>query len=204
MIAALGVAIVVGDQLRRAAAEIEGGTFTSNADNVRATVPRGWRVSEQASYPGVVLRMYRTRPRGTLLLAVDALPTIEVACQARPMSEGGTPIDLPLAVQVACHQVKDLEARGFTVGPIKEAARPWFDYEDKTRMLRQGVVVLGDQVATLVLASDTTAGRAQYNRTFDKVLRSIRALEADEAAATVDAAPPDGGILQQLAPDAGR
>jgi hypothetical protein len=141
--------------------------------------------------------MYRTRPRGTLLLAVDDLPTIEVACQARAQTEDGTntSIDLPLAVQVACHQAKDLEARGFTVGPIKEATRPWFDYEDKERMLRQGVAVLGDKVATVVLASDTTAGRAQYNRTFDKTLRSLRALTAEEIASASDAGPPPAPAL---------
>lgn len=197
---AIALAIVVGNQLRSADADIDGGTFSSEADNVRATVPRGWRVSDQPSYPGVILRMFRTRPRGTLLLAVDPIPTIEVGCQARPTSDGTTPVDLPLASQIACHQAKELEAKGFTVGAIKEAARPWFDYEDKSRMLRQGVVVLGDTVATLVLAADTTAGRAQYNRTFDKILRSIRALEASSGAA---AATSDGDVAATTAPDAG-
>lgn len=198
-IAVVGVAIVVGNQLRSAGADIEGGTFSSNADNVRATVPRGWRVSDQPTYPGVILRMYRTRPRGSLILAIDDLPTIEVGCQAKPAIEGGNPVVSTLPVQVACHQAKELETRGFTVGPIKEAARPWFDYEDQTRMLRQGVVVLGDQVATLVLAADTQAGRAQYNRTFDKVLRSVRALET----ASGEPVPDDGGAPAEFAPDAG-
>jgi hypothetical protein len=194
---AIVVAFVVGNRLRSAGAEIEGGTFSSKADNVRATVPRGWRVSDQPSYPGVILRMFRTKPHGTLLLAVDPIPTIEVACQGRPSVDGAPPADLPLATQIACHQAKALEASGFTVGPIKEAARPWFDYESSDRMLRQGVVVLGETVATLVLASDTNAGRAQYNRTFDKVLRSIRDLvSAGTGTGT-------GSGTATVAPDAG-
>lgn len=185
---------------RRADADIESTTFTSKSDNVRVTLPRGWRWSDQPSYPGVVLRMNRTRPRGTMILAVQAAPTsIDPACRNRPASEGSTVTQaLPPEMQIACVEQKHLEGLGFDLQPIKEAQRPWFDYASKTRSLRQGIVVVGQRVFTLVLSTDTPASRAQHARTFDSTLRSIRALAAPGA--DTDAGTPastttsDGGV----------
>jgi len=189
--------IVVGGAALIADADIEGGTFSSETHNVRMTLPRGWRISDQATYPGIIVRMFRTRPRGTILLAVDPLADttagIEEACRTRPGAvDGAAPVALALEVQIACQQGRRLTTLGFTVGAIKEAARPWFDYSTSRRELRQGVVVIGESVFTLVLASETAAGRAQYARTFDKALRSLRILETPEEAAA--AASGDGGV----------
>lgn len=212
--ALLVVAAVLGGAIAIATAEIEGGTFSSETHNVRVTLPRGWRISDQPTYPGVILRMFKTRPRLSMLLAVDRLDDLRAGIDADCRTRGSsvdravqTPATLPM--QLACAQSRRLAELGFEVGPIKEAARPWFDYAGKTRQLRQGVVVLGDNVFTLVLAADTAAGRAQYARTFDKALRSIRVLEAiEESDATelgelvIDAAPADGGA-PAVPPDSG-
>jgi len=179
----------------RAGADIEGGTFSSPPDNVRMTLPRGWRTSDQATFPGVILRMFRTRPRAAILLAVDDLDAatsrIEASCKVRPtdpattIPAGAAP---PVEVQLACQQRRRVITLGFEAAPIKEAARPWFDYGDKQHQLRQGIAVIGGRVFTLVLSADTTASRAQYARIFDKALRSLRRLEAEEGPAIPDSA----------------
>jgi hypothetical protein len=94
-------------------------------------------------------------------------------------------------MQILCGQAKELEKLGFVIGPIKEASRPWFDYSIEGHEMRQGLVVFGDRVVTLVLSADTAASRAQYARTFDKTLRSLRALEVAKSG-DADAAPTDG------------
>ena len=196
--AAIVAVVVVGGAAMIASADIEGGTFSSEGHNVRMTLPRGWRISDQATYPGIILRMYRTRPRATMMIAVDSLADatagIEEACRTRQAATEGAPaVTLALEVQIACQQGRRLGTLGFTVGTIKEAARPWFDYATDRRELRQGVVVLDDTVFTVVLAADTAATRAQYARTFDKALRSLRQLETPEEAAA--AAAGDAGIV---------
>src|SRR5262245_46761050 len=60
-------AILVGASASPLDAEIEGTTFSSKTANVRMTMPRGWRWSDQATYPGILLRMNRTRPRAAML-----------------------------------------------------------------------------------------------------------------------------------------
>ncbi len=209
--AALAVAIALV-ATRTGDAEIEGTTFTSTTDNVRVTLPKGWRASDQPSYPGVILRINRTRPRGTILLAVDPWPApIDPECKNRPTTtEGATPQVYPPEMQVACVQQKRLAALGFDVTPIKEATRPWFDYQSTGHALRQGIAVLGHAIFTLVLATDTAGSRAQHARTFDSMLRSIRLLE--EPSASGDGGAPatqptasDGGApaTQPSPPDAG-
>jgi hypothetical protein len=203
-------AIVVGGALAAASApldaDIEGTTFTSKSAHVRMTLPRGWRWSDQATYPGLILRMNRTRPRATMLLAVDPLPTeIDPSCRDRPPAAEGAPaLEAPRSVQIACQQGKRLVELGFTVGAFNDAARPWFDYAYGDRQLRQGVFVSDDSVFTLVLAGETAASRAQYARTFDKALRSLRAIGTspviDEATGEVVS---DGGVVEEVPSDAG-
>lgn len=195
VVGALVAHVVTDDDEARAA--IEGGVYASDEHNVRVSLPRGWRISEQAAYPGVIVRMHRTRPRATMLLAVDPLPA------RAELSEGCAALST-FAEAVACEQRADLAARGVTVGEVQAAARPWFDYADGKRVLRQGVVVLGPRVFTLVLAADSTSARAQYARSFDRTLRSVRS-GGGEATTTSDggvpAAPLDGGVAAP--PDAG-
>ncbi len=208
-VAIAGVVVATGALVDHAGADIEGNTFTSKEHNVRMTLPRGWRISDQATYPGVVLRMFRTRPRGTILLAVDPLPTsIDPSCLERPPTVEGEAAVAAASreVQIACQQRLVLANLGFRVDAIKEAARPWFDYASDKRQLRQGVIVIDDEVFTVVLASDTAAARAQYARTFDKALRSLRALtiEEAEAAAAAEGEPTtpsaDGGVPTDATP----
>jgi hypothetical protein len=188
------------------AADIEGTTFSSKTANVRMTLPRGWRWSDQATYPGILLRMNRTRPKATMLLAVDPLPTeFDPTCLTRPpVTEGAPETALPPELRVACQQSKRLVELGFIVGEVKEAARPWFDYVGKNdRQLRQGIAVLGEHVFTLVLSADTAGARAQYARTFDKALRSLRVLLTPGGATIEGDDTEEVPVEEEVSPDAG-
>jgi hypothetical protein len=179
-VALVGALAIAARSVDDASAEIEGGVFTSAEHNVRVSLPRGWRISDQPAFPGVIVRMYRTRPRATILLAVDPLP------EAKDLSE--TCASAPTFAQaVACEHVVELGSLGFNVEPVQVATRPWFDYAGGKRMSRQGIVVLGDRVFTLVMSVDTASARAQYARSFDRALRSIRLAGAVTTA--------DGGVV---------
>jgi hypothetical protein len=167
-----------------APAQIEGGAFVSERHNLRVTLPRGWRIADQPAYPGVLVRMYRTRPPATLLVAVDRLAEvvarIEPECRSRPPAGGeGAAVVSPLEIQIACQQARALEALGFEIGTTREAARPFFLYKSDTRDLSQGVVVLGDRVFTVVLAGEPGV-RSQYQGVFERTLRGMRLLEPHE------------------------
>jgi hypothetical protein len=192
--------LVVGAGASSTDAEIEGGVFSSKSANIRLTLPRGWRWSDQATYPGIVLRMNRTRPRATILLAVDPAPTtIDPSCENRPpQTEGAAAQPYPPEMQAICQQSLALVKLGFTVSPIKEAARPWFDYSTKDHELREGVFLAGGNVYTLVLAAETAAGRANYASTFDKALRGLRLLAQPGEEEATD----DGGVPAPIS-DAG-
>jgi hypothetical protein len=202
---AIAVATIVVGASARAA--IDGNTFTSETHNVRMTLPRGWRAADQPTYPGIIVRMFHTRPRATILLAVDpldeVLANVAAECRTRQVNEKEPAVLAPQAMQVACQQRRRLGELGFEVAAIKEAERPWFDYRADRRDLRQGLAILGESVFTLVLAADTSSVRAQYARTFDKLLRSLRQLEASERSSPPEdaGASADGGAATPV--DAG-
>ncbi len=158
------IAVRLADEAR---AEIDGGIFSSAEHDVRVSLPRGWRISDQPAFPGVILTMHRTRPRATMLLAVDPLP-------ARDALSDSCAAASTYAAAIACEHMAVLAARGFAVDAVQAAARPWFDYTGTRRLSRQGIAVIGERVYTLVLAADTASARAQYARIFDRTLRSIR------------------------------
>src|SRR5882724_6040698 len=66
------VALVVGVVVEPSSAELENLVFTSPADHLRLIVPRGWRSSDQPSYPGLVLWMARSQPQGQMVLTTEA------------------------------------------------------------------------------------------------------------------------------------
>ncbi len=189
--------ILVGTSAR---AGIEGTTFSSEPHNVRMTLTRGWRWADQPTYPGIILRMFHTRPRATVLVAVDPLDEvlegISAECQTRKPHDNEAATIAPQPIQIVCEQRRRLDELGFKVASIKETERPWFDYTADRRYLRQGIAVIGESVFTVILAADTSAVRAQYARVFDKLLRSMRALEASSdggGGAGDGGVPSDGG-----------
>jgi len=185
--AAIGAALLVAV---RADAGLEGDVFTSREANIRMVAPRDWRVSDLPSYPGVLLWMVRTKPRGLMLLTVETIDRhARCAWPASCRSAGR-----PLAEQMACALGARLATSGFQVGPVQSGRTPWFDYEDGRRWLRQAVLVSGATAVTLILSTDAATDRATHVRTFDRALRSLRPMTASEAAAAAPVVPLDAGV----------
>src|SRR5262245_40696640 len=167
----------------RADAGLEGDVFTSREANIRMVAPRDWRVSDLPSYPGVLLWMVRTRPRGLMLLTVETVDRhARCAWPAACRSAGR-----PLAEQMACALSARLSTTRFQVGPVQSGRTPWFDYDDGRRWLRQAVLVSGATAVTLILSTESPTDRATHVRTFDRALRSLRPMTASEAAAAAPA-----------------
>src|SRR5688500_4366453 len=98
LVAAVVAATALAIVLSRASAGLDGEVYTSREANIRMAVPRGWRVSDLPSYPGVLLWMAHTRPPGVMLLTVDTIDrdvrcSWPVACRTAGR---------PLAEQMAC------------------------------------------------------------------------------------------------------
>lgn len=193
-------AFVVGDSR----AELENQVFTSRSDRLRMVVPRGWRATDQPSYPGLVLWMMRTQPRGQIVLTSESF-TRELYCSWPPACRA-TP-DTPTA-QYACALRTRLQLQRMRVGPTQAGPKEneasglpsvWFEYDDGKRYLRQAVAVSGDRAVSLVLSAPNVDARSSHGRAFDQTLRTLRLLTAAE---TAPAGPPDAGIVVGD-PDAG-
>ncbi len=185
--------IVVGFRVRDSSAEIENQVFTSRLDRLRLVIPRGWRATDQPSYPGLLLWMMRSQPQGQIVLTAEAF-TRDLYCSwpiaCRSSSES-------LAAKYACALRAKLTAQRIRVGPTQPGPRDneisglpsvWFEYEDGKRFLRQAVALGSDRAVSLVLATSSNDARAAHVRPFEQALRTLRTLTAEETApAGVDA-----------------
>jgi hypothetical protein len=207
-------AIVVGVSARRSTAEIENTVFTSRADRLRLVIPRGWRATDQPSYPGLLLWMMRSQPPGQIVLTAEAFTrelycSWPIACRTSPES---------LASKYACALRTKLAAQRMRVGPIQPGPRDnivsglpsvWFEYEDGKRFLRQAVALGPDRAVSLVLAAPSNEGRAAHVRPFEQALRTLRTLtpeetttagDIDAGVAPIDGAPADASTAPADAP----
>ncbi len=163
---AFALAIVVGATAdHRAHAEVEGDTLIATERGLRLELPRGWRASEVSAYPGVVVWLARTTPRVTVLVTVDPL----VGPCRDPLrfcsAEG--------AIDVLRTQ---LDAAGFQMTAQAQSRTPELEYQSGKRFLRQAVIVIGDQVVSVVLAADSPSVRAAQGRMFERLTQSVRAI----------------------------
>ena len=184
---AAAVLIVVGDP-PSVRAELENQVFTAKAEKLRLVVPRGWRATDQPSYPGLLLWMMRSDPQGTIVLTDepftrDVYCSWPVRCQ---MSRDSLPQKL------ACALGAKLEATGLRVGPAQagpkeneDAGMPsvWFEYDDGKTFLRQAVAIDEDHVVSLVLSAPTAEARNAQVRSFEQALRTLRPLNQAEMVA---------------------
>jgi hypothetical protein len=197
LLAAVSLTITV--LVEDSAADLENLAFTSRQDRLRLIVPRGWRASEQVSYPGLVLWMARTAPQGQIELTAEKF-TRELYCSWPVRCR--TSHDPPPSIY-ACALRSKLEAQHLRLGPIQAGPKEneaaglpsvWFEYDDGRHFLRQAIAFSSDRAFSLVLSAPTGDARATHTRAFDQVLRTFQLLSAEEAAAgTVDAAPPPPG-----------
>ena len=199
LVAIVGATVILVGESR---AELENQVFTSRPEQLRLIVPRGWRATDQPSYPGLLLWMMRSQPRGQIVLTSEAFTrelycSWPVACRTSPDS---------LAHRYACALRTRLQALRMRVGPTQpgprdteEAGLPsvWFEYDDGRRFLRHAVALGGDRAVSLVLSAPSNDVRATHVRSFEQALRTLRRIAAPDEA-TPDAlartTPDDAGV----------
>jgi len=196
-----------------ARAEVENHVFTSSADDLRLVVPRGWRETDQPSYPGLLLWMMRSQPEGRMVLTAQAF-TRAVYC-SWPVKCRTNHDALPS--KLACSLRHKLQIQRMKVGPSQagpkeneQAGMPsvWFEYDDGHHFFRQAVALADDRVVSLVLSTDSADARSAHVRSFEQALRTLRTLRSEERTPTAvptafATAPRDGGVTDAGAvPDA--
>ena len=188
------------------AAELENQVFTSKPDRVRVVVPRGWRATDQPSYPGLLLWMLRNQPDGKIVLTAQPF-THDLYCGWPPACRSSHE---SLPTKFACALGQQLKNLKMTVSPVQpgpreneEAGLPtvWFEYDDGKHFFRQAVAVSEDRAISLVLSASSVKDRTSHVRAFEQTLRTLRPLTAEElgiptpaAAAAAAAAPVDAGV----------
>lgn len=169
-------------------AELDNQVFTASTDRLRVLVPRGWRATENPTYPGLLLWMMRSEPRGEMVLTSETFTrelycSWPIACRAAQSSP---------TEKYACAVRDALTAKKLRVGPLQPGPKEnalaglpsvWFEYDDGKRFLRHAIALSADRAVSLVLASPSAATRAQHVRAFDQTLRTVRILSVEEAVA---------------------
>jgi hypothetical protein len=172
------------------AAELENQVFTSRTDRIRIVVPRGWRGTDQPSYPGLALWMMRSQPPGRIVLTSEPF-TRELYCSwpiaCRTSHESS-------ASKYACAIRQKLTAQRYRVGPVQAGPKDneasglpsvWFEYDDGKTFLRHAIALgASDRAVSLVLSAPTNDARATHVRAFEQALRTLRTVSAEEAAAS--------------------
>ena len=199
LVAIVGATVILVGESR---AELENQVFTSRTEQLRLIVPRGWRATDQPSYPGLLLWMMRSQPRGQIVLTSEAFTrelfcSWPVACRTSPDS---------LAHRYACALRTRLQALRMSVGPTQPGPRDtedaglpsvWFEYDDGKRFLRHAIALGGDRAVSVVLSAPSNEVRATHVRSFEQALRTLRRIAApDEATseAVARTAPDDAGV----------
>lgn len=205
------IAGAIGFLGEESAADLENQVFTSRADRLRLIVPRGWRASDNPSFPGLLLWMGHVKPQAQIQLTAEAF-TRELYCSWPVTCRTG---DAPLAAKYACALRGKLEAQRFRVGPTQAGPRDnetaglpsiWFEYDDGKRFLRQAIAMSTDRAVSLVLSAATGEARATHARAFEQALRTMHLISPEETAQIegVDAAvpppPDDAGLADATAP----
>lgn len=207
LVLAIGVALLVGIALRSSfvGAELENQIFTSKTHHLRLVVPRGWRATDQPSYPGMLLWMVRTQPAGTMSLTAEPF-TRTVYCSWPPECRA---LAEPLPNKLACALRSKLEAQQIHVGPVQagpkeneQAGMPsvWFELQHGWQFARQAVALGEDRVVSLTLTAGSAEARNAHVRAFEQALRSLRPLTLEEEGASL---PAPEQVVMQLVSDGG-
>ncbi|HUS32971.1 MAG TPA: hypothetical protein VMZ53_30925 [Kofleriaceae bacterium] len=186
-------------------ADLENKIFTSRAHRLRMVVPRGWRETDQPSYPGLLLWMLRSQPEGKMVLTAEPF-TRQVYC-SWPIECRSSPDSLQS--KFACAMRRKLEDQRLHVGPVQagpkeneQAGVPsvWFELDDGHDFLRQAVAVREDRLISLVLSARSAEARNAHVRYFEQALRTLRPLTPAELGEPL---PSPQQVVTQLIDDAG-
>ncbi len=197
------LAIVIGFLVEESAADLENLVFTSRADRLRLIVPRGWRASDQPSYPGLLLWMARGGPQGQMQLTSEAF-THELYCSWPITCRSGHD---GLPTKYACALRSKLEAQRLRVGPVQAGPKDneaaglasiWFEYDDGKHFLRHAIAFSSDRAISLILSAPSSEGRATHTRAFEQALRTLHLLSAEETARVESAAGLDAAVALPL------
>jgi hypothetical protein len=199
--AALLIAIAIGTSVSEA--ELENQIFTSKPNRLRLVVPRGWRATDQPSYPGMLIWMLK--PTAKMVLTAEPF-TRKVYCAWPVACRANSD---PLATKLACALRQKLEAERIKVGPVQGGpkenelagmASVWFELDDGKHFLRQAVALADDRVVSLTLSTSSAGARSEHVRDFEKALRTLRPLTLEELG---NALPPPEQVVMQMVVDAG-
>ncbi len=197
--------IAIAFATRAVNAELENLVFSSTTHRIRLVVPRGWRATDQPSYPGLLLWMLRSQPEGKMVLTSEPF-TRAVYC-SWPLECRTSPDPLP--TKLACALRAKLAAQRLRVGPTQAGPKEndavgmssvWFEVDDTKRHLRQAVAIAEDRVVSLVLSAPSAEARSAHVRSFEQALRTLRPLTDDELG--IPAQAPEA-VVMQLVSDAG-
>jgi hypothetical protein len=200
LVAALLIAMAIGTSVE---AELENQIFTSKPNRLRLVVPRGWRATDQPSYPGMLLWMLK--PNGKMVVTAEPF-TRKVYCDWPVVCRANSD---PLPTKLACALRQKLEAQRIKVGPAQagpkeneQAGMPsvWFELDDGKRFLRQAVALSDDRVVSLTLSTTSVEARSANVRDFEKALRTLRPLTLEEMGSAL---PPPEQVVMQMIVDAG-
>jgi hypothetical protein len=207
LLLALGVLALVGVAIGTSVvdAELDNQIFTSKAHRLRIVVPRGWRATDQASYPGMLLWMMRSSPDAKMVLTAEPF-TRTVYCSWPPECRATTD---PLPTKLACSLRSQLQRQRLNVGTVQAGPKEtevagmpsvWFDVDDGKRFLRQAVALREDRVISLTLSTSSAEARGSHARAFQEALRTLRPLSLEEMGTAL---PPPEQVVMQLVVDAG-
>ncbi len=146
--------------LNSARADLAGDTFNSDNWRVKLIGPKGWKLSDDTSYPSILLWMVHRRPDARMLFSAELL------------------VDVKDAQSYAAQTAERLKKLGFTVRtPQLHSATGayWMDFDDGKHFLRQALLVpaQSDIGYSLTLSTPELRSRGQLLRAFDDTLRSI-------------------------------
>jgi hypothetical protein len=186
-------------------AELENQIFTSKPHRLRLVVPRGWRATDQPSYPGMLLWMLRSQPDAKMVLTAEPF-TRTVYCSWPPECRATSD---PLPTKLACALRQKLTAQRLRVGPVQAGPKEneqvgmpsvWYEVDDTRRFLRQAVALGEDRVISLTLSAGSAEARSAHVRAFEQALRTLRPLTLEELGTAL--LPPEQVVMQMVV-DAG-
>lgn len=198
---AVAAAVVAVVAVPTVSAELENSIYSSKTHRLRLVVPRGWRATDQPSYPGLLLWMLRDRPAATIVLTAEPF-TRQVYCSWPLQCRQGNE---PLPNKLACALREKLTAQRARVGPPqggpKENAQNgmpsvWFELDDGKKFQRQAVALGEDRVVSLTLAASSAEARSAHVRAFEQALRTLRPLTPEELGVPVPS--PEEVVLQMV------
>lgn len=174
-------------------AEVENRVFTSSQDRLRLVVPRGWRESDAASYPGLLLWMIG--PNAKMVLTAEPF-TRQLYCSWPIKCRTSHEVDT-VSGKFACALAQQLTSQHMKVSPVQAGPKEneeagltsvWFEYDDGHHFLRQAVAVADDRAISLVLSAASADARAAGIRAFESALRTLRTVSPAELAASASTA----------------